>query len=338
MKIVLRILAIAAIVALGVTTILFYNKNKNQLKENASLQAQTASIQAQLDAIGSLATVYEVANPVASGQEIKEGDLIEVTVPASTLGNVGITDKTLLVGNHYRLNLNPGTVLTSDLLMDEDQQNYKFHIDLTLTSLPIDTKVGDYIDIRMLLPDGEEIPVLTHKKVVGLWNNTISFKATEEENQIYLSMLQDMGQHQSTSIFYATKYIEPGNQDTVAYYPVSHELESAVRFNPNITDPSRCINSTFRDHIDEVMLTFSDSANTAMSSAWINAVNTQLSGQIAARSMWQTEQNEEGASDAEENEDTGSESLEQQSADAADSITEDADKMSEGSGDEEAID
>jgi hypothetical protein len=106
-------------------------------------------------------------------------------------------------------------------------------------------------------------------------------------------MLQDMGQHSGTCVFYATKFLEPGNNYTIAYYPVAHEMENSILFNPNILDTTRCINSTLRDHIDEVLQRFSSSDNQQAASAWIQAVNAQLNGQITAQQAWIDSQKQE---------------------------------------------
>lgn len=298
-KVLLIILFIGVFVGGLAGTLYFWGQNKNSLEQVAQLTQQNAAVQAQIDAIGEMTSVYEVSRNTYSGAEILESDLKEVSIPVSTLSDASITDMADLVGKYYRVDVAPGTILSKDMLMEEEGVIYKFPIDITLTSLPVSTTVGDYIDIRMILPNGEEYPVLTHKKIERLYETTVTFYATEEENMIYLSMLQDMGQHSGTCVFYATKFLEPGNNFTIAYYPVAHEMENSILFNPNILDTTRCINSTLRDHIDEVLQRFSSSDNQQAASAWIQAVNAQLNGQITAQQAWidsqkQAEQGQNG--------------------------------------------
>lgn len=303
MKKVLTIILFIAVLTGGIIgTVYFWNQNKNSLEQVAQLTQQNAAVQAQIDAIGEMTSVYEVSRNVYSGAEILESDLTEVSIPVSTLADSSITDMADLVGKYYRVNVAPGTILSKDMLMDEEGEIYKFPIDMTLSSLPISTVVGDYLDIRMLLPNGEEYPVLTHKKVERLYETTVTFYATEEENMIYLSMLQDIGQHSGTCIFYATKFLEPGNNYTIAYYPVAHEMENAVLFNPNILDTTRCINTNLRNHIDEVLQRFSNSDNQQAAQSWIQAVTAQLNGQIAAQQAWIESQKQEASGNGKQQE------------------------------------
>ena len=84
-------------------TVYFYNQNKNQIDANMTLQQQNASIQAQLDTIGSMTTVYQVVTEVKGGNEILESDLKPVSVPVSSTSTNSITDINQLVGKFYKV-------------------------------------------------------------------------------------------------------------------------------------------------------------------------------------------------------------------------------------------
>lgn len=304
MKKVLLIILFVIILGAGIGgTTYFYIQNKNQISANEQLAQQNAQVQAQLNAIGQMVEVYEVSKTVYSGNEILDGDLVAVSVPASTLSTSSVTDKTLLVGRHYRVDVKPGTILSLDMLMDEDTDTAaKFPYEITLNSVPVSTVVGDYIDIRMVLATGEEYTVLTHKKVERLLNDvTITINVSEEEQAILISLFNDLGIYENGCLAYVTKYIEPGNSDSIAFYPVQHDMENFIRFNPNIEDTTRCINETLRDHIDEVLLKFTKDDNTTQSSAFMSAMKTQLTGQLAAQQTWITDHTDENGNFVGEN-------------------------------------
>lgn len=287
MKKVIMIILFVLIIAAGVTgTLYFYTQNKNQIAQNEQLAQQNAMVQAEINAIGQMVEVYEVNKNVYSGNEVKAEDLIAVSVPASTLADASVQDINQLIGRSYRVNVRPGTILSLDMLMDKDEDIMKMSYELTLESLPVSTVVGDYIDIRMVIASGEEYVVLSHKKITRVYDTTITFNINEEENAILISMMQDIGVYNNGCIFYVTKYLEPGNADTIAFYPVQHEMENFIKFNVNITDPTRCINESLRDHIDEVLLKFTDSENTSASSQFISTMRAQLQGQLSAHQEW----------------------------------------------------
>lgn len=326
MKKVIIIILFVLVLGAGIGgTVYFYVQNKNQITANEQLAQQNAQVQAQLNAIGQMVQVYEVNKKVYSGNEILDGDLIAVSVPASTLADSSVTDKSQLVGRHYRVNVQPGTILSLDMLMDEgNDANAKFPYELTMTSIPVSTSVGDYIDVRMVLANGEEMTVLNHKKIERLYNTTITINVSEEENALLISMFNDLGIYSNGCLAYVTKYIEPGNNDTIAFYPVQHDMENFIRFNPNIEDTTRCINETLRDHVDEVLLLYTNSANQAASSGFLNIMKQQLSGQLTAHTTWVTEHTDENGNVVSENgtisNPSDGQSFEQQVGEATDSL------------------
>lgn len=289
MKKVLLVLLFIVIAGAGTAgTLYFWNQNKNNIQLNQTLSQQNSSIQAELNAIGQLTTVYEVNTKVYSGNPILETELVPVSVPLSTCADSSIQDINELLGRCYRVDVNPGTILSRDMLMSEtDGTKEKYPREITLTSVPVSTQVGDYIDLRMLLPNGEEYVIFSHKKIQRMYDTTLTFFFSEEENAILNSALNDLGNYGNYCIIYAMKYLEPGNDtDTVAFYPVTHDVENFIRYNPNIDDPTRCINETLRDHIDEVLLVFTDSANQSVASSFIANVSSQFTSQLSAHQSW----------------------------------------------------
>ena len=294
-KILLILAFVVVIGAGGFGTYHFYSENKNQIQQNQALAAQNSQIQAELNSIGTLVTVYEVSTKVYSGRQIKESDLIPVSVPMSTNGASSITDISQLIGKYYKVDINPGTILSADMIMAEKDETKKVYSrEITLTSIPVSTIVGDYIDIRMILPNGEEYVVLSHERIERLYDTTITLHVSEEENAILNSVFGDLGSYNGFVLCYATKYLEPGKDtDTIAFYPVQHEMENFILYNPNIEDTTRCINTTLRDHIDEILLVFTDDHNQSVAQAFISSLSAQYSSQLAAHQMWLEEVTDE---------------------------------------------
>lgn len=294
-KILLTLLFLVVAGAGGFGTWHFYTENQNQIQQNQTLAAQNSQIQAELNAIGQLVTVYEVSGQVYSGKEIKETDLVPVSVPLSTCMDSSITDMSQLVGKYYKVDIKPGTILSTDMLMEEKEETPKIYSrELTFTSLPVSTVVGDYVDIRMILPNGEEYVILSHEQIQRIYDTTVTFHVSEEENAVINAAFADLGSYNGFTLCYLTKYLEPGKDvDTIAFYPVQHEMENFILFNPNIKDTTRCINTTLRDHIDQVLLVYTDSANQTVSTAFISNLATQYSTQLQAHNMWVEEHTDE---------------------------------------------
>lgn len=253
-KKILIVLSYVVIIGAGIFgTLFFKNKNDNQVAANTQLNSQMTQVQMQLDSIGSLATVYEVISPIEDTHVFEEGDLKEVSIPMSALGDASITDKTQIIGQKSMIDIKTGTIITKDMLMKPDDEKFKYWKEITLPYLPIRLNAGEYIDIYASLVNGEFIPILTHKEVQYINDLTVTLKLSMEEMYCWDAAMRDYAlfSDYGYSIF-PTRYIYPGVDTTVAFYPVQEDTENMVKFDVNVNDYTRCVNTTLRQHIDLV--------------------------------------------------------------------------------------
>lgn len=298
-KKILIALALVTSIGLGTFGTLHFKKlNEEQLAINSTLQMQNSKIQSELNAIGAMTTVYQVGAKVFASKEVNTGDLVPVSIPASAVSPNTITDLSQVKGNAYKIDINPGTILTKDMFMEKEDSMLvkKFTREITLTALPLGLQNGEYIDIRLLLPNGEEYIVFSHLQVDLISGSSISFRVSEEESYILNSMLQDAAVYGAATLFYATRYLEPGiHTDTVAFYPVQSEMEDWIRWNPNIDDPTRCINEPLRDHIDEVLIQYTSSGNNGVAALFMSNIRASISAGGQVHQSWiESVKDEEG--------------------------------------------
>lgn len=293
MKKVLLVLLFVIILGAGAGgTIYFYMQNKNQIEQNMQLMAQNSAVQAQLNQIGQMTEVYEVYGKVFGGNQIKMEDLKAVSIPVSACDETSITDINELVGKYYKIDIKPGTILSKDMLMDQsDDSGLRYTRDILLDALPVTLQVGDYIDLRAMLPNGEDYIIMTHKRIELLYDTVITIKVTEEEQALWNSAMIDLAVYgQSGFVLYLTKYLQPGvDTDSIATYPCQHDAENWIRFNPNIKDTTRCINENLRDHIDEILFVYTNDNNQSVISGISNLFATHMAAQVAAQTSWHDE-------------------------------------------------
>lgn len=143
-----------------------------------------------------------------------------------------------------KVDLKKNTVLTTDLVDQGDnttaddvrEQEYN------VVTLPTELETGDYVDIRLRLPDGTDFIVVSKKSVTipeagGVpIANTIRMSLKENETLYMGSAIVD---HFLTagSTLYATKYTEPGlqNDATNTYIPSGETLD-LLRRDANILE------------------------------------------------------------------------------------------------------
>lgn len=304
----------------------FKNLNDKQVAANEELNRNMASVQSELDAIGALVTVYETYTEVEGTHKFTMEDLKEVSIPQSALGEATITDVSKIIGMAAKVDIKPGSILSEDMLMDANSELLKYSVDVTMPYLPIHLDVGEYIDVYAMLANGESIPVLTHKEVFGIMDLTVQLKLSQEELYCWNALLYDYALFANYGFsFYPTRYVNPGIDNTVAFYPVQADNENMVRFDINVSDPTRCINETLRGHIDLVNSIATTDTNAAMSSQ----ISTLFADQATLLQELRQQRIEEEA-EAEENDyltvttdpvvDEYSESLDQTMGDAIDDI------------------
>lgn len=263
---ILKIITISLVVValMGCSGYLFAKNKKLNKSYEASTQ-QVTQLQAKLDAVGTFADVYTVKANVGQGDEIKDADLILQTVPTSSVPVNVVSDKAAIIGKYFRIGFGPGQTVTTDLVMSEELTGAIYNRDVFLDSIPVGTKVGDYIDIRVVLPGGEELVAFPHKRINARYENATKLRFDEADLWIYTSMMVDKALYKSVGLkIYATAYNDPGADDkVVAYYPVRKEVIDMMNISQNITEEQRknMWNESIRQSIDTKLKFYADALN-----------------------------------------------------------------------------
>ena len=174
---------------------------------------------------GTLTYAYRLKTNVRSGEEITfamvESVLVtEKAVPqgafASKIQNGDSkkwVDKAFPGGYKSKLDLNAGTILTDSLVYIEDElSSDKRYVEYNMLVLPTTITEGDYIDIRLTLPDGEDLIVVSKKEVKSILGDTVGLELTEDEILMMESAIVE-AYIMTSSKLYAIQYVEPGMQE-----------------------------------------------------------------------------------------------------------------------------
>ena len=146
-----------------------------------------------------------------------------------------------------KVDMRANTVITTDLLSKADsmvqddlrQQEYNMVI------LPTDLTSGDYIDIRLMLPSGQDYIVVSKKEV-----SLPSVDGIESSDTIWINLTEDETLHMSCAIYdafringaklYATKYTEAGMQAAATpTYPVNESVSALLESDPNLLEKAK---------------------------------------------------------------------------------------------------
>lgn len=176
---------------------------------------------------------------VKSGTEITTADLISTKVPKNAVPATYLS----AIGENKvaKIDLNAGTIVTDEMLENSDERttsDMKLQ-EYTMIILPTYLEIDDFIDIRLALPNGQDLIVLSKKRVYDVDADTLWLKMQESEILALNSAIIESYVIGGSKL-YAAPYTDPGMQTATktTYMPAS-EVISLINSNENITDETR---------------------------------------------------------------------------------------------------
>lgn len=307
------IVALIIFVGANVFQFIFWNNTNKETAEKYT--EEVANLQATVSSYGEEIEVYTVKENVKAGDEIEEDMLETMKMYSSLMTEQYIKDPEEIIGRYYKIAVNPGTPLLKNMVMDEELVDSMRDRDIILSRVTVGLEEGDYIDVRMTMPYGDDYVVLSHKRVYSITENTIKLYLTELEWNLYQGAMVDFFLNTEYGcVIYADKYVEPGlQQKAVNYYAVPSNIAALLQKNPNIVDKEEAASlNDWRKSLEELLVIFRDNDDTvdadgsrlATGRAGLNdAVNTDQSAyseakkeaeELAAEQEAEAEAGEEG--------------------------------------------
>ena len=204
---------------------------------------------------GVLTYAYRLKADVKSGEEITldkvEAVLVtQKAVPAGAFaskikttnskGKDTWVDSAFPSGYKSKLDLKTGTILTDSLVYEgEKLTNDTRYVEYNMLMLPTTIMVGDYIDIRLTLPNGQDLIVVSKKQVKTILGDTIGLELSEGEILMMESAIVE-AYIMPASKLYAIQYVEPGMQEASANtYTPTESVQGLMQRNPNIASEAK---------------------------------------------------------------------------------------------------
>lgn len=278
------ILIVLLILSWGAAFGLFYLTKQNTDSDLASKDAEIASLQEDLAAIGELVPAYTIVEDVPSGKCLEETDLELIEVPLSMSTNL-IQDSEELIGKYCKIPMTSGTVFTIDSVYEEPINSDMRYYDVIVDTMPIGLQVGSFVDIRIKYGTGSDYLGIVHRQVAEINGNTLKLILTEEDILTYSSMLieniiynekfqvnQDVNGdgkiNESDTVdaigayIYAVEYIVGGIQnETSQSYAPSALIQALLAGDPNINEAKLTPEErVLRRHIIESSIGINDSS------------------------------------------------------------------------------
>ena len=190
----------------------------------------------------SLVTVYVLSKNLRSGEEFTQSDLKTTQVTKTNAPTNYLTPSDLGEKNMAKIELTSGTVLSKEMVYAEDDKIGKDvrKQEYNMLILPTDLETGEFIDVRLSLPSGQDYIVVSKKKVeipnIGGVDSTDTIWINLSEDEI-LSMSNAIYDAYKVkgSLLYVNRYTEAGMQEAATpTYPVNREVLELIQGDPNI--------------------------------------------------------------------------------------------------------
>ena len=143
-----------------------------------------------------------------------------------------------------KVDMKKNTLMTTELLSKGDSvvQDDVRRQEYNVVVLPMDLATGDYVDIRVMFPNGQDF-IIVAKKEVEIPN----INGVDSDDTMWINLSEDEILHMSCAIIeaaqvkgsklYATKYTEAGMQKAATpTFPVNEKTSVLLQSNPNVLE------------------------------------------------------------------------------------------------------
>ena len=140
-----------------------------------------------------------------------------------------------------KIDVPANSMVTKDMIVEDGEQTKDDQRiqEYNMIILPSELRNGDYVDIRIRFPKGQDYIILAKKKIIQCTSDTIWIKLSEEEILSLGNAIVESYTAEGTKL-YATTYSEPGMQNAATpTYAVSEAVLNLINSDPNIREEAR---------------------------------------------------------------------------------------------------
>lgn len=227
----------ALLVGIPLTGMLTYERQQaQQTKERLNYYEQ-------LHEQYSYASLFVLTRDVTAGEELT-ADMFQVQRVQSEedLSAAQSLTQEDLVGKRLKVSLTKGAALSTDIVYEgtpiaDDERR----IELRELELPQTLRENEFVDIRIIFPNGEDYLVVGHKRVYRIIRDeegemlALQLRLLEDELLRYQAACVDTKTYQDTRL-YALQYTGEFQPAAQMYYPVNRAVFDLLQWDPNIVE------------------------------------------------------------------------------------------------------
>lgn len=212
-------------------------------RQNTQQTKESLDYYVQLHEQYSYTNLYVLTRDVTAGEELTADMFQTLRVQSSeNLSAAQSPAKEDLLGKRLKISLAKGAALSTDILYEGAEiADDERRVELRELELPQNLRENEFVDIRIVFPDGEDYLVIGHKRVYHMIRDdeggvsALQMRFLEEELLRYQAACVDTKTYQDTRL-YAVRYTGEFQPAAQVYYPVNRAVFRLLQWNPNIVD------------------------------------------------------------------------------------------------------
>lgn len=211
----LMLLIAAAVVGLLLVNINKMKQEKEKLESFKKSTTKTVYVAKQAIPEGTIA--YGASDANGNSQILIEQRTVSTLMTENLLDSSDLeiynesTGETKVNTLKSKFDITEGTVLTKEMFLNDGIDSSERLMEYNMISLPSQLLENTYIDVRILLPSGEDFVVVSKKFVEQVSSSTIWMKMSESEIEILSNAIIESYIIDGAKL-YATTYTSPASQ------------------------------------------------------------------------------------------------------------------------------
>ncbi|MBQ9764999.1 MAG: hypothetical protein IJW18_02225 [Lachnospiraceae bacterium] len=201
--------------------------------------------------------VYVADCDIESGTIIDESMIKKKEIYTELEENLFFDEK--MIGYEALIDISKNEPLKANMFTEFVISSEYKEYEVSTVEIMDDQKEHDYIDIRIMFPDGADYLVVPHKKIFDLNSENLTFNIHCSESEILTmtSAIIDTYTIPGTKM-YAVRYINGAAQESaIPNYPVRNETITIINTDPNVVYRAKeTINKNVREALENRMKGF----------------------------------------------------------------------------------
>lgn len=193
--------------------------------------------------------VYVANVDIMAGTAITQDNVAEKTIYSSL--DIGFYMTADDIGKIARVDISAGQPIFYNQVGDDSIEALR-ETEYASVTLAKNISAGDFVDVRIMYPNGENYIVLSKKCIqnINTETNDIYFWMDEEEIMLMSSGIVDCYLNEG-AVLYTTKYLEDTQKNGEVDYVPSQQVMMAIKNDPNIVETAeKTLNAALRQSLE----------------------------------------------------------------------------------------